>query len=307
MRVRRRAYLIALCVAALAVTPFLAGAASAKTSKPPTPKPPSKKPVPKSAPTITTSTPVTCGGVVTTSITLSGDVNCSGSGTNGINVGANSITINLNGHTLSGDGTHYGVYNSGFTGVVVQNGVISDFDYGIVNFGNSSKGQSLRLDGNASAGIFSEANSDVFTGSYFTSNFDGILVYPGSGDQVTNNWFESNTSVGLYALGPTGMVLSGNKALNTSGDGFGIIAVSGTGQVTGNVANGNATYGIYLDNPSATSFKSGVTATNNRAAFNAGFGIWSSPAGSVDGNGNVVQDNGNAAQCANIVCHEVSN
>src|SRR5438034_4577316 len=56
---------------------------------------------------------VQCGAVITTDTTLTADlVNCAG---NGLVVGADDITLNLNGHTVSGDGTP----------------APTDFDYGI--------------------------------------------------------------------------------------------------------------------------------------------------------------------------------
>jgi Right handed beta helix region len=163
----------------------------------------------------------------------------------------------------------------------------------------------MRVENNASYGTYVGGNSDVISGNYLLGNGYGIVLLDGSSDQATSNWIESNTQYGLIVESVTGMTVSSNKALNTAGTGFGIIAEGDTGSLSGNVANGNAADGIFLDNP-GTGVKPGVTATGNRAAFNTGLGIDSAPGGSVDGGNNVVQDNGTSAQCANIVCHEVS-
>jgi hypothetical protein len=59
--------------------------------------------------------------------------------------------------------------------------------------------------------------------------------------------------------------------------------------------------------PARSRVASGLTVSNNRAAFNGHYGIEGDAGGAIDGGGNLVQDNGNAAQCANIICHEVIN
>jgi parallel beta-helix repeat protein len=307
MRKRRLWYLGLLSVAVLAVLPFLlaagAGAALA-VSKPPPPTKPPAKPVPGAAPIATSA--FVCGEVAMASVTLTADENCPGS--TAIFIGKAGVIVNLNGHTLSSDGTGgtYGVYDSGFSGVTVTNGVVDDFAAGVVLIANSSHATTLRVENNLSQGIFAAGNTDGISNNYaLTNGSAGIVVDGGSSDQVTGNWAESNTGIGIFMLGVTGGVVSNNKTLNNSGgSGYGIVAVSGTGTVTGNVANGNSVDGIDLGG-SGTGVTSGLTASTNRAAFNGGFGI-NSTAGGVDGGGNVVQDNTNPAQCLNIVCHEVA-
>jgi hypothetical protein len=108
----------------------------------------------------------------------------------------------------------------------------------------------------------------------------------------------------MYLISFIGLTATNNKVL--SGASYGLTTLGDAGTLSGNVANGNAVDGIDLSNP-GTGVKPALTASNNRAAFNTGYGFDSTPGGAVDGGGNVVQANGNAAQCANIVCHEVDN
>src|SRR5438552_3764087 len=56
------------------------------------------------------TTPISCGQLITVSIVVGNDLNCTGA-TNGLVVGHSSITINLNGHTLAGTSSFYGVLN----------------------------------------------------------------------------------------------------------------------------------------------------------------------------------------------------
>ena len=82
-------------------------------------------------------TPITtCGQVVATDAFLMHDLTCQGRP--GVVVSASGITIDLNGFALQGDHSsgRYGVDDvDGFDGVTVENGVLRDFDYGLVGFG----------------------------------------------------------------------------------------------------------------------------------------------------------------------------
>ena len=74
--------------------------------------------------------PVSCGQVVTHDVTLDADLDCSQPGSTGLVVGADGITIDLNGHTITGTtqgvGTAtIGIDNrGGHDGVTVRNGKI---------------------------------------------------------------------------------------------------------------------------------------------------------------------------------------
>src|SRR5262245_1162487 len=75
-----------------------------------------------------------CGTVVTTSITLGGDLRCQTKP--GLIVGAPGITIDLHGFTIDGsdpsdhDQAGAGIQNVGFDGVKIVNGTIRDFRFG---------------------------------------------------------------------------------------------------------------------------------------------------------------------------------
>jgi parallel beta-helix repeat protein len=82
---------------------------------------------------------VSCGATITTDTMLDSDlVNCSN---NGIVIGADNITLDLNGHTIDGDGEPFascpenefcdiGVLNDGHDGITVMNGSIGEFAVG---------------------------------------------------------------------------------------------------------------------------------------------------------------------------------
>jgi hypothetical protein len=284
MRIGRRASLLGLMVvAAVAATPVLlgAGAGQARTER----------------------VALSCGQTVTVSVTLTADMSCPVS--DGLEVGANGIVVNLNGHTISGGGSSTGVLDDGNTGVVIENGTVANFGEGVVLVsGASGTVQNVRAENNPGVDIEAFGNNISISGDYAFDSAFGIKVGEGSGDKETGNWAAGNASTGIVVEAASGVSFAGYKATNNGN--FGIAATGSSGLVSGNVADGNSNSGIVLDNV-GSGVKSGLTASNNRAAFNGQYGITSTPGGSNDGGGNVVQDNGNAAQCANIICHEVIN
>lgn len=254
--------------------------------------------------TLHTAAP-TCGQALTASVTLAADMDCSAGGTNGLNVGANSITINLNGHTIRGNGGNIGISANGHTGVVIENGTIDDFGTGVLILGaaSNSRVSGMRLVNNQSIGIDDESDGTILTGNVaLNSVLDGIYVAPSSGVQVTKNLVEGNGTNGVLANGATGATVTGNVALNNTS--AGIDAGGDSGTLSGNVANGNGTDGIDATSINRDALTPGLVVTGNRASFNAGYGI--SAEYTKDGGRNVVQQNGNAKQCLYVVCAAVS-
>ena len=97
---------------------------------------------------------VSCGDTITTDTKLHQDlVNCPKVG---ILIGADNVTLDLNGHTIDGDGTpdsgcdpntdfcDIGVAFEGRRGVTVKNGSVRDFEAGVVTF-KASRARLLRV------------------------------------------------------------------------------------------------------------------------------------------------------------------
>ena len=85
--------------------------------------------------------PLSCGDTITVDTTLDRDLsNCPN---NGIVIGADGITVDLGGHTISGDGKpvrrcprrqpcDFGVFNDRHDGVTVRNGSLRGFAVGVL-------------------------------------------------------------------------------------------------------------------------------------------------------------------------------
>ena len=85
------------------------------------------------------ASPVGCGETITHDTTLKGDLtNCPG---DGLVIGADNITLNLNGHTIDGTVSQadcdrlatfrVGIRDSGYDGLTIENGSVQQFDEGL--------------------------------------------------------------------------------------------------------------------------------------------------------------------------------
>jgi hypothetical protein len=236
-------------------------------------------------------TALTCNSTITTSTTLSADLSCPGSG---VVIGADHVTLNLNGHRISGSGSNDGVFSDNI-GVVVENGSISGFNLDVQLQGASSRVTNLRVSGATSNGIDVSGQNTVVSGNRVFGNGNNGIGASGAGSQYTNNILQSNGNAGLGVTDPS--VISGNKVLNNAS--YGIFFrndAGGSVAVTNNLANGNQN-GIFESVNDATV----VTLSGNKAYFNTQLGI-AGRAGVNDGGNNKASGNGSLAQCTNVVC-----
>jgi parallel beta-helix repeat protein len=236
---------------------------------------------------------VTCGQTLTESTTLDNDLeNCFA---DGLIAGADGITIDLNGHTISSrlGSTGGGIVVHGFDRVVVENGTITRFDIGVdVDFGaDSTRVRDLRISDNAlGTGIEAGGLRTAVTGNTVFGRDIGILAN-GTTPTAAGNTVKDNETGML--VGGGGAVAIRNTALSNAG--FGLHVTSGADAVTSNVANANGDDGIDARGGS------GATLSGNRASFNTGLGI-DADGDVLDGGGNAATGNGSLHQCENVLC-----
>jgi parallel beta-helix repeat protein len=131
--------------------------------------------------------PLTCGQTITESWNLTVPVGpCAN---NGIIIGADNITLNLNGFRvfgtagISGDGA--GVLLQNRTGVTVQNGEVTDFDGGVVILGGSTNTVTAIRARNNLGRVNETTGPTALYG-------DGILVQGSSSNRIINNLTDNN-------------------------------------------------------------------------------------------------------------------
>lgn len=237
---------------------------------------------------------LTCNSTITTSTTLTADLTgCAG---DGVHIGASHVTLNLNGHLVSsnGSGGTAVLVNSGATNATVENGRVTGFNTAVSVQAAAAKVLGIRAWDNTFGVVVAGADSTVVTGNTLYDNVSaGIRVFSGQKVQITGNALRENTDDGVFvqAAAPS-VTISGNKAISNGSAG---IDVDGpNAHVTGNIANGNTTDGILLNDDTAT-------VGTNTASFNTKLGIDAS-AGVTDAGTNKGTGNGTAHQCRNVVC-----
>jgi hypothetical protein len=228
-----------------------------------------------------------CGTTITANTTLHSDIGpCAG---NGIIIGADNITLNLNGHQIFGtpeqdDGDSAGIRLPQRTGVTItsgrgpeRTGTVRDFAAGVlINGGSSNNVGNLIIRDNTSPG------GDAFLG-------DGIVLFRSRANRIINNLVTHNgpfDGIGMLGAGSDDNRISHNtvELTSTGGD---TDAMSGGG--TGIILN------AFLDDTDPpvrglSIYRNRVTDNNVSRNDNAGISNVSHVEGRVERN--VVQDNG---------------
>ena len=148
----------------------------------------------------------------------------------GLVVGAPNIVVDLNGHTIhppalfvdpgEEDGLIAGVRNSGHTNVVIRNGTVKGWGYGVLLTGGTTRNvvEDMTLDANLLGGIeLNDAddgrNGNTIRDNYLTNNGEAaISLINGSENSVfRNNKLEGNGGVGFQLIEADGHLFEGNE------------------------------------------------------------------------------------------------
>jgi parallel beta-helix repeat protein len=216
-----------------------------------------------------------CGDTLTASTTLTADLACTGTG---LKVGADKITIDLGGFTLSGDNGEgdLGIDNGlGFDGVTIKNGTISSFDEGISIGGNAQKNvvtgvriefcshdaidlndsdlgkvtKCTILNNDNGVQMGADATGNVLEKSVIIGHADAGTEVQGTGNVVQKNQFTANNNAVRLLNGPNRVV--GNTVEISDGDGIVVDGGSGS-EVSKNTVIGSTGDGMQVRNAAAT-------------------------------------------------------
>jgi parallel beta-helix repeat protein len=157
---------------------------------------------------------VTCGDTITVDTTLVGDlVDCPN---NGIVIGADDITLDLNGHTVGGDGTEFagcpenefcdaGLLIDGHDGVTLTNGSVRHFAFGaLVVAARKNHVVDLTVSENAGNGIilFRSSRNRVIGNSAHANGLPldqgGISLNRSHHNLVKRNTLRGNGDLGVF-------------------------------------------------------------------------------------------------------------
>lgn len=235
---------------------------------------------------------VSCGDTITQSVKLAADLHCSSS--DGLDIGANHVTIDLGGHTIYGASPYNGVADIGFPYATIKNGAITGFAgavfldqaphtavTGIV----ARQNPSVAIGATNSAftavskvtvvaygyeGVYLQTDGSSLTGSNVAAGSNpagvGVVVW-GSGDTVSGNTVSTSPRAGILIQYGGGNQVTKNRIQGAGNDGIRLYDTQGA-VVSGNSVTGSAGAGILIE---ATS--GGTTLTKNTVAASAADGI----------------------------------
>ena len=265
---------------------------------------------------------VKCGDTLTSDTTLETDlIGCPGDGLRVVG----DVTLDLNGHTISGSGTGVGVwlgYGSSPGVMAVRGGTVRGFGTGIKYVGGCCPRSKATILGvnirdNVGNGLLTASDSPnlVLRDSSVVGNGGvGVVLYAYSPlSELTRNRIAHNSGNGIeleYSSGAS--IINANQIIANGGDGIYTFDASST--TTHNFVYGNGGTGINFYENEGLTYGSSYFLASNQADHNGALGIsacirdaniptehFCLP-GMRDGGGNTASGNGDPRQCVNIVC-----
>jgi parallel beta-helix repeat protein len=198
-----------------------------------------------------------CGDTITVDTVLDRDL--TGCPSNGIVIGADNITLDLNGHTISGDGKplrrcprrqpcDLGVFNDRHDGVTVRNGSLHGFAVGVLIGGvRGNRLVELSSSRNQYFGyVIADSSRSVIRGSSGNDNplpdGDGLGVFGSHDLRIVNNSFRRNGQLGIHIEDSSKNLVKGNVFVR-NGD-FGILMEADRNRLRGNRSTRDGVAGI---------------------------------------------------------------
>ena len=191
--------------------------------------------------------PLGCGDTITVDTTLDADLlDCPN---NGIIIGADDITLDLNGHMIDGDGQlvdpcpegefcDAGVFADFHDGVTVINGVVQEFAVG-VGVGSARNVRLARLSSSSNmffGYLFFDVAHSVLRNSSGNDNIppdgDGLGLFRSHRIRIVGNSFKRN-ALGIHVEDSTNNLIKGNLIARTE-EGPGILVEANRNRMRGN-------------------------------------------------------------------------
>ena len=258
-----------------------------------------------------------CGAYVTQDLTLQHDIY--GCVDGGIIVAKSGVTVDLNGHTITGLGEGDGIAAAGVTGVTIKNGSVTNFEAGLRLTGvQNSQVHDVRLSLNSDASAWVEGSTgNKFLRNTMTENGDGGFRLIGSSrNRIAGNTISgaSDSGVGMEGLSSYNRLVRNKVTLA----GEGVKVDDGTGnRVFRNTLSYNGGAGVEVAseahstriNENQTHFNGadgifveafGAQINRNNSGCNGGMGIKATQL--AVGNDNVAGGNGDNLGCDGVVC-----
>jgi parallel beta-helix repeat protein len=260
---------------------------------------------------------VYCGAYVTQDVTLQHDIY--GCVQGGLIVAKSGVTVDLNGHTITGLGEGDGIAAMGVSGVTIKNGSIVNFEAGLHLKGvTNSLVHDTRFSMNSDASAWVEGSSqNKFLRLTMTENGDGgFRLIASSRNRIAGNTISgaSDMGVGLEGLSSynrlvrnkvtlagegvkvddgTGNRVFRNTLSHNGGAGVEVASEAHSTRINENQTHFNGADGIFVE-------AFGAQINRNRSGCNGGLGINATQL--AVGQDNVAGANGDNVGCAGVAC-----
>jgi nitrous oxidase accessory protein NosD len=259
---------------------------------------------------------IACGEVVTTDLRLTHDLDCPGTA---LVVGADDITVDLDGHAILGAGSGVsvaGIEIDAHDRVSIRDGEIEGFAYGVHAY-DSDRLQLSRLEvQDTISGIAVEESADVrIASNLLRDNRTGLDLLGVTGLVVRNTTVERSDATGASIRAVERAALVGNDFVDNTFDGLALESVR-RAYVRDNLVARNGLTGIYTIGESTTRYVDNLVVGNdddgirdsgdrsswraNRAYGNGAVGLFAESYRVIDLGGN--DADGNGRNCVGLRC-----
>ena len=205
----------------------------------------------------TAATNVACGGTITASITINGDLDCSSTSSPALTIDQPGVTLDLGGHTITGNSGYPVVvaddtcaYGGQCNNETVTNGTITGGEYQVEFWGQNDTASNLTLTDAASTGVYLHYTTNALvTGNTITgAGSEGIYSEYGSSNVISSNVLKDDSYNLELEYDQADTVSSNNSSISgddTSSYNF-YDYQSDLNTYTNNVTAGGR-YGYYID------------------------------------------------------------
>jgi parallel beta-helix repeat protein len=207
------------------------------------------------------------------------------------------ITLDGNGHKITGNYTGYGVFLPVKKNTVVKNLIVSHFSYGInLSYSaNNTISDNTVLNNSLGISLWPANTNNTLTKNTASNNYIGIYLVGSSENSLIDNITSNNTNSGIALVDlSNNNTLTNNDELNNGSDGIiflssqnnnltgntvlnsnsGITLVSSSNNIfNGNTISNSTNYGFYLHNSSNNIITKNTVSDNN---LGVSFGQYSS-------------------------------
>jgi parallel beta-helix repeat protein len=211
---------------------------------------------------------VSCGDTITQSVKLTADLHCSTS--DGLDVGANHVTVDLGGHTIFGTSPYNGVADNGYPYATIKNGSIDGFTNAVylhTAAHTSVAGIVARNNPGVAIAVDASPFTAVSKATVVAYGYEGVYLQTDGSSLTSSTVSASSNPVGIgIVVWGSGDTVSGNAFLASAKDGI-HVQYGGGNQVTKNRVEGAGDNGIRLYDTQ------GATVSGNTVTGSAGVGI----------------------------------